>query len=260
MATKLPNANPNLTSSAAHTITVKLTSTNYILWKTQVIPFLKGNQLFSFIDGSAPRPSPTINDEPNPEYDKWVLQDQLLFSALSATLTDDILAQVVDCSTSHEVWTTLHANTTTYAPSSSNPNCWFPDTAATNHFTSNFSTLNLDSHPYQGTDQVCIGDGSSLPIQHSGTGILPTPSGNYLLRHLFYVPAISRNLLSVRQFCCDNNVYFQFNSTGFVVNDMRTQTVFLRGLVKDGLYVLPTDAHAVASIPKQAHIGERTSS
>lgn len=152
------------------------------------------------------------------------------------------------------------ANNTTYSPSPSNPNCWFPNTAAINHFTADFSNLSLGSSPYQGTDQVCIGDGSSLPIQHSCNGILPTPHGNFLLRHLLHVPSISHNLLSVHQFCLDNNVFFEFNSSDFFVKDLRTQAVLLYGPVKEGLYVLPDDAQAVSNPSKQALIGERTSS
>lgn len=56
-----------------------------------------------------------------------------------------------------------------------------------------------------------------------------------------------------------------FLSNNFIVTIMSILSliplaILLRGHVKDGLYVLPTDAHAVTSFPKQAHIGERTSS
>ncbi|KAA8540924.1 hypothetical protein F0562_024938 [Nyssa sinensis] len=45
-------------------VTVKLTKDNYLLWKTQVAPYLRGQRLFGFVDGSNPPPPITI---PNPE-------------------------------------------------------------------------------------------------------------------------------------------------------------------------------------------------
>ncbi|KAF5460124.1 hypothetical protein F2P56_020015 [Juglans regia] len=365
---KIPTLSPSIISSAAHLITIKLTSDNYLLWNAQILPFLKGNQLYGFVDGTCPKPPPTINEQANPEYAKWVLQDQLLISAINSSLTDKVLAQVLGCSTSYEVWTTLEglfstqmqahimqtqyslatlkkgsetiteyfhkatalsaslnaaghplspsefniyllaglgsdyeslvtsittrpdpmsssqiysyllnhesrlshqtqsilsgssfsanasslrppapffspnrgrgrgfrrgrgggrpnqsaptntfisnssnrptcqlclkightamacyrrfdhayqspppssfsANYTAFPNGSNNLNSWFLDTAATNHFTADFSRLNLESSPYQGMDHVSIGDGSSIPIQNSGTGILQTPSG-----------------------------------------------------------------------------------
>ncbi|XP_042973079.1 secreted RxLR effector protein 161-like [Carya illinoinensis] len=43
-----------------------------------------------------------------------------------------------------------------------------------------------------GTDQVSIGDGSSLPIQHTETAQLHTANDNFLLRKLLHVPLITR--------------------------------------------------------------------
>lgn len=130
---------------------------------------------------------------------------------------------------------------------------------ATNHFTANFSNLNLHSHPYHGTNQVSIIYGSSIAIQNFGNGILPTSFGNFLHHYLFHVPSISRNLLSVRQFCLDNSVFFKFNFFGFLVNDLCTQEIHLRGPIKDGLYVLLSYAPAMIPFIKQALIGEWTS-
>ncbi|KAF5462860.1 hypothetical protein F2P56_018831 [Juglans regia] len=69
--------------------------------------------------------------------------------------------------------------------STASPN-WFPDTATSTHFTSDFSKLNLESTPYLGPDQVTIGDGSSLGIQNSGSDLLSTSFGNFLLHQLLH--------------------------------------------------------------------------
>ncbi|KAF5475787.1 hypothetical protein F2P56_007557 [Juglans regia] len=68
----------------------------------------------------------------------------------------------------------FRANFTSLPPSGPPSNYWFPDIVATNHFTSDFANLNLDSMPYLGPDHVSIGDGSTLPIQNTGSGQLNT--------------------------------------------------------------------------------------
>jgi len=45
-------------------VTIKLTKDNYLFWKTQIVPYLRGQRLFGFVDGIISSPSPTI---PNPE-------------------------------------------------------------------------------------------------------------------------------------------------------------------------------------------------
>uniref|UniRef100_A0A2N9EUK2 Reverse transcriptase Ty1/copia-type domain-containing protein n=1 Tax=Fagus sylvatica TaxID=28930 RepID=A0A2N9EUK2_FAGSY len=89
---------------------LKLTRDNYLLWKAQIVPYLRGQYLFGFIDGSRPSPSPVSasdSAEPNPDFKAWHLQDQLIMSALISSLSENILAHVVKCSTSREVWVTL---------------------------------------------------------------------------------------------------------------------------------------------------------
>ncbi|KAF5442908.1 hypothetical protein F2P56_035516 [Juglans regia] len=432
----------SIITAASHLVNLKLTIENYPLWKAQIVPFLKGHKLFGHVDGSHPMPEPLLANEPNPAYDQWLLQDQLIISAINSSLSESVLTQVLDCTTSQQVWSTLQnlysaqssahlmntqfqlatlkkgaesiteyynkaknlssqldaaghslldseftifllaglgtdyeslvtslttrpdpltphqlysyllnhesrlshqtnsllsntsisANNTAIRPPSSprrgrsnnfrggrrgrgfgrgntssrgsgpssnffinqsdnRPLCqvchkpghtallcyhrfnhsyqaspppnlaahftaiphsttmnssWFPDTAATHHFTPDYNNLNLDSVSYQGSDQVSIGDGSSLPIQNIGTAQLHSSTGNFLLTQLLHVPSISKNLLSVRQFCQDNNVFFKFHCDHFVVKDSRTRVTLLQGPV-EGLYVFPSSAAATAS-------------
>ncbi|KAF5452112.1 hypothetical protein F2P56_027145 [Juglans regia] len=361
-----PKHNPSILQSASHFITLKLTIDNYLLWKAQIVPFLKGHQLYGYVDRTLPKPPSTINAAVNPAYTRWLLQDQLIISAINSSLSNNVLSHVLECTTSHEVLTTLQnlfaaqssahvvhiqyqlatlkkgsesiskyyqkaislaaslgaaghpvsqsqfsiyllaglgsdyesivtsittrpeplsshqiysfllnhesrlthqhqsltsgtniaAYPTSFRPPSSasnstrgrnqnhrggrrgrgrggqfpnqfstrsdtrplcqvchkhghtaiscyhrfnqsyqapappsftahftsmpptpSPSPWFPDTAATNHFTADFSNLNLDSTPYQGTDQVSIGVGSSIPIQNVGSAHINTPNG-----------------------------------------------------------------------------------
>lgn len=49
-ASVIPASLINLTNQ----ITVKLSSDNYLYWRTQVVPILRNNLMFEFVDGSLP--------------------------------------------------------------------------------------------------------------------------------------------------------------------------------------------------------------
>lgn len=51
---------------------------------------------------------------------------------------------------------------------------WYPNSVAMSHCTPHIEKL-LNKEFYQGTDQVYIGSGSGLPIQHIGNSIFPSP-------------------------------------------------------------------------------------
>lgn len=155
----------------------------------------------------------------------------------------------------------LSANLTHTAPSPPTT-VWYPDSGATNHFTSDLNNLILESLSHQGPDEASIGDGSTLPIQHIGSAHLHTPNGKFLLTQLLHVPSITKNLNSVRQFFLDNKVFFEFHTHFFFVKDLQTREVLLLRTVENGLNVMPTDAStsAVSSMSPHSLLGERTSS
>ena len=114
---------------------------------------------------------------------------------------------------------------------------WYP--AATNHVTSDFSQLNLQASDYTGDDQLRVGDSKPLPICHIGSSVLSSSQSKFLLHRLLHVPHITKNLVSIKQFCDDNNVFFQFHSREFFVKDAASGTTLLRGNTSNGLYVFP---------------------
>jgi hypothetical protein len=106
---------PTHLSVVHHLVTIKLTRENYLLWKAQIVPYLRGQHLFGFLDGSRPAPSPYLGllsdgssqPQPNPNHQAWLIQDQMILSALISSLSENILAYVVKCTTSRDVWLTL---------------------------------------------------------------------------------------------------------------------------------------------------------
>ena len=106
-----------------HMVTIKLSSTNYLLWRNQLLPLLHCQNLFSHIDGSATIPPITItpnsssistddsstssNPQLNPAYTAWRLQDQRLLSLLFSSLTEEAMAEVLGLTTARDVWMAL---------------------------------------------------------------------------------------------------------------------------------------------------------
>lgn len=118
----------NTTNSATHTIPqtnpttfnftvpIKLDRQNYLMWKSQVLPSIRGNELEGFINSTKPCPNKflvvvaddqTAETTVNPEYALWKKQDQLLLSWLLSSMNESVLSSVISCTTSYEVWNAL---------------------------------------------------------------------------------------------------------------------------------------------------------
>ncbi|KAA8528425.1 hypothetical protein F0562_035780 [Nyssa sinensis] len=105
--TNLPTFNP----SSSINLT-KLTRLNYPTWKATMLPYLKGQKVYEYIDGTVQQPTKTItasdgSTTPNPSYDIWETQDNLILSCINSSFSDEVLAQVAHCSTSAKVWMAL---------------------------------------------------------------------------------------------------------------------------------------------------------
>lgn len=95
---------------------LKLTPNNFLSWHAQWNGLLIGYNLKGYLDGSFPCPSAMVTENGierlNPNYVTWVRQDQLLLSAIRASLSDKLHPFTASAKTSQEVWSRL---STTYA-------------------------------------------------------------------------------------------------------------------------------------------------
>ena len=109
---------------------------------------------------------------------------------------------------------------------------------------------NLNSHcEYQGPDTIKVGDGTGLRILHTGSSSIQTPHKSLLLNKILHVPSITQNLLTISQFTRDNNVYFEFHPSFFVVKDIQSGKELLHGSNKGGLYCLKhTNSNSTPSV------------
>lgn len=119
-------------------------------------------------------------------------------------------------------------------PAQTNSN-WYVDSAASTHITNDLSSLSL-YEPYQGSEQVTVGNGTTLPIHNTGNGILPTPTHSFSLNNVLHVPGIASNLVSVHQLAKDNDCTVTFDENSFVVQDKTHKQVLFQGQHIDGLY------------------------
>ncbi|KAK6148412.1 hypothetical protein DH2020_019324 [Rehmannia glutinosa] len=116
MSSASPNNSENLplfNPSSSINLT-KLTRLNYPTWKATMLPYLKGQKVLGYVDGTIQKPNKTVTSTdgstiPNPSYEIWETQDNLILSCINSSLLDAVLAQVAHYSTSAEVWTALNS-------------------------------------------------------------------------------------------------------------------------------------------------------
>ncbi|KAK1437195.1 hypothetical protein QVD17_02983 [Tagetes erecta] len=90
---------------------IKLTATNFPVWRKQVESTLLGLDLFKYLNGTQSAPTKLLPDnKPNPEYTAWFRQDQTLISALLGSCTETIQPIVSSATTAHQAWNRLTAS------------------------------------------------------------------------------------------------------------------------------------------------------
>lgn len=110
-------ANPlvSISPSFSDLVSTKLTTNNYMLWKVQISTYLKGKDMFFFVDVTEIPPPKMIPSEnhsspkTNPDYLVWRKTDQLILSILFSSITNSIISHVISTGTFCELWITLES-------------------------------------------------------------------------------------------------------------------------------------------------------
>lgn len=79
------------------------------------------------------------------------------------------------------------------------------DTEASHHLTSYKSSLHTILE-YGGLDEILLGDGTTLPISHTGHTKIPTSSRVLNFCNVLCIPNICKNLISVAKLFHANQV------------------------------------------------------
>jgi hypothetical protein len=95
----------------------QLTRNNFPLWRSQVLPTIRGAQLVGILNGTDAAPPPEIVDVPadkttgtpaklkaNPEYVTWLSRDQIVLSYLLQSLSQEVLPHVHRIESATGVW------------------------------------------------------------------------------------------------------------------------------------------------------------
>ncbi|KAK9090691.1 hypothetical protein Sjap_023868 [Stephania japonica] len=87
-------------------VSIKLDSSNYLLWKLIIVPILKGTRLDGYAFGTKSCPPQFLNesDEANPAFEDWTLKDQMLIAMLINSLSNEISSQMYGSSSSQQLW------------------------------------------------------------------------------------------------------------------------------------------------------------
>ncbi|KAK0582434.1 hypothetical protein LWI29_025645 [Acer saccharum] len=89
-------------------LTVKLDHNNYLLWRQQIQAAIKGNRLSSFIDSTISAPNhKNLDGSVSETYLAWEQQDQMLLCWILSSISQELLPELVGCSTASEAWRTL---------------------------------------------------------------------------------------------------------------------------------------------------------
>ncbi|OMO84630.1 Reverse transcriptase, RNA-dependent DNA polymerase [Corchorus capsularis] len=115
---------------------------------------------------------------------------------------------------------------------------WLADTGASHHVCNKLENLDI-SHPYGGTDELFVGNGTGLPITHAGSSTLTTSARSFKLHNVLCVPDANTKLVSVSKFCQQNHVSCEFFPCCFLVKDLNSRIPLARGPNRNGVYEFP---------------------
>nr|GEY81253.1 zinc finger, CCHC-type, Gag-polypeptide of LTR copia-type [Tanacetum cinerariifolium] len=91
-----------------HMMTMKLASSNYLLWHNQMLPIFTYQKLIGHTDGTSTAPSSTIvidgKTVPNPTVVPWNEVDQRPVILLQSSLIEEYAAEVLGLTTARQIW------------------------------------------------------------------------------------------------------------------------------------------------------------
>ncbi|OIT07054.1 hypothetical protein A4A49_62966, partial [Nicotiana attenuata] len=96
---------------------------------------------------------------------------------------------------------------------------WIIDTGATHHIASDAQSL-ATAQDYHGPEEIVMCNGTTIPISQTGNTELKASNYRFTLSKTLCSPAIKNNLISVSQFCRDNNTSMEFFPFSYLVKDL----------------------------------------
>lgn len=100
-------------SNISAVVPIKLDRTNYLVWKTLIVPVLEHQGLLQIVNGEKPCPSQFVQTESvalptlNQEYLGWIQRDKHAMIIINGTISESILPYIVGLKSSKDLWMTL---------------------------------------------------------------------------------------------------------------------------------------------------------
>lgn len=128
------------------------------------------------------------------------------------------------------------------------------DSGASTHATRDLGNLSQYSS-YGGPEELTIVDGLALRITNFGSTIIPTSFKPLVLSNILHVPNLNKKLIYVSQLCKRNNIFVEFLYDCFLVKDLTTWVLLMRGHNRNNLYELQNSLKesAIQSKPMSFH-------
>lgn len=96
-------------------VTIRLSRDNHMMWKAQVLAYLRTHCLFPIASGDEAAPAKAISSGtgdsatqvPNPAYAVWYHKDQTILGGILATVSEDVLPHIMMATSAAGAWGTL---------------------------------------------------------------------------------------------------------------------------------------------------------
>jgi hypothetical protein len=114
---------------------------------------------------------------------------------------------------------------------------WYLDSGASSHITSQQGSLALENNTILGQN-ISTADGASHQVAGIGSTTVSSHSGSINLKRVFYVPVLTRNLISVGSLTDDGNMVLFTKKKCLIFQDDISQTILATGTrdLINGLY------------------------
>ena len=191
-----------MTTTTNHNLSIKLTSRNFLTWKTQFQTLLNYYKLTDFIDGSiVASPTSLFPNNQKPSFSFRRNRSQQCQICGFHNHTADRCRRRYEPRNQVSSPQAHYANNTglissygfgTSSPpytAAFHPNPWHPDTGASHHMTADPSHI-VNPIPYAGNDKIIVGNGQTLPITHTGKSFHRSPyfHKDLIFKNVLHVP------------------------------------------------------------------------
>lgn len=95
---------------------------------------------------------------------------------------------------------------------------WLVNSGASHHITNILNNPAIHA-PYDGTEELIIGDGTGLSISHVSF-IKFSRSSSLILNNVLCIHSMSKSIIYISQLCLDNNAIIEFSSSSFSVKNL----------------------------------------